>query len=49
MYEVGKGVIHEYVNLGGNNYLAVGEVVNIASSTCIPAAFYEGQLGSYTP
>ncbi|MEL0024557.1 MAG: flavin reductase family protein [Alphaproteobacteria bacterium] len=34
---------------GGDHIIFVGEVVNIASSTGIPAAFYEGQLGSYTP
>ena len=29
MYQVGNGIIREYVNLGSDNYLAKGEVVSI--------------------
>lgn len=52
MYEVGNGVIREYVNLGGNNYLAKGEVVNIHEDadgeTLYTIMFDDGATKVYT-
>jgi len=52
MYEVGNGVIREYVNLGGNNYLATGEVVSIHEDadgeTLYTIMFDDGATKVYT-
>jgi len=52
MYQVGNGIIREYVNLGSDNYLAKGEVVSIHEDadgeTLYTIMFDDGATKVYT-
>lgn len=52
MYQVGNGIIREYVNLGSDNYLAIGEVVSIHEDadgeTLYTIMFEDGATKVYT-
>tara|TARA_E500000178_G_scaffold329663_1_gene360787 strand:+ start:361 stop:570 length:210 start_codon:yes stop_codon:yes gene_type:complete len=52
MYEVGMGIIREYVNLGADNYIAKGEVVSIHEDaygeTLYTIMFEDGATKVYT-
>jgi len=52
MYQVGNGIIREYVNLGSDNYLAIGEVVSIHEDadgeTLYTIMFDDGATKVYT-
>ena len=52
MYKVGNGVIREYVKLGADNYLAIGEVVSIHEDahgeTLYTIMFEDGATKVYT-
>jgi hypothetical protein len=52
MYDVGNGIIQEYIHLGGNNYLAKGEIVSIHEDeygdTLYTIMFEDGATKVYT-
>ena len=52
MYQVGNGIIREYVNLGSDNYLAIGEVVSIHEDadgeTLVTVTYDDGAVKVYT-
>ena len=52
MYQVGNGIIREYVNLGSDNYLAKGEGVSIHEDadgeTLYTIMFEDGATKVYT-
>lgn len=52
MYEVGMGVIREYVNIGADNYLAKGEIVSVHEDadgeTLVTVMYDDGAVKVYT-
>ena len=52
MYEVGMGVLREYVNIGADNYLAKGEIVSVHEDadgeTLYTIMFDDGATKVYT-
>ena len=52
MYEVGMGVIREYVNIGADNYVAMGEISSIHEDadgeTLVTVMYNDGAVKVYT-
>ena len=52
MYEVGMGVLREYVNIGADNYLAKGEIVSVHEDadgeTLVTVMYDDGAVKVYT-
>lgn len=52
MYEVGMGVIREYVNIGADNYVAKGEIANVHEDadgeTLVTVNYDDGAVKVYT-
>lgn len=52
MYEVGMGVIREYVNIGADNYTAMGEISSIHEDadgeTLVTVMYNDGAVKVYT-
>jgi len=52
MYEVGMGVIREYVNIGADNYVAKGEIANVHEDadgeTLVTVNYEDGAVKVYT-
>lgn len=52
MYEVGMGVIREYVNVGAENYIAKGEITSVHEDadgeTLVTVMYDDGAVKVYT-
>ncbi len=52
MFEVGMGVIREYVNIGADNYVAMGEISSIHEDadgeTLVTVMYNDGAVKVYT-